>query len=85
LAALLTGIISSMSMTDKVRQAIAAMRSLPSDQQEMVARAILDSAAQDEEWQLTDEQIAEVQRRTVNSSRKLFSIAEARCLRHLGA
>jgi hypothetical protein len=36
------------------------------------------SAAQDEEWQLTDEQIAEVQRRTVNPSRKLFSIAEAR-------
>jgi len=66
-----------MNMTDKVRQAIESLRTLPGAQQQARARAILDDAAQDDEWQLTDEQIAEVQRRTV-ASRKIFSIAEAR-------
>jgi len=65
-------------MSDKVRAALETLRRLPDGQQEMLARAILDHAAQDTDWQLSDEQIAEVQRRTVNPSRRLFSVAEAR-------
>jgi hypothetical protein len=46
--------------------------------------ASLDYAAQDDDWQLTDDQVAEVQRRTANRNRRVFSVAEARKrLRHL--
>jgi hypothetical protein len=73
-------------MGSKVREAIEALRSLPDDgQKETAARAILDYAAQDDEWQLTDEQVAEVQRRIANPNRRIFSVAEARRQRHPGA
>jgi hypothetical protein len=71
-------------MASKVREAIEALRSLPDDQKETAARAILDYAAQDDEWQLTVEQVAEVQRRIANPDRRIFSVAEARRLRHPG-
>jgi len=73
-------------MPSKVSEAIEVLRSLPGDQQEAVARSILDYAAQDDEWQLTDDQVAEVQRRTANRNRRVFSVAEARRrTRHLDA
>jgi hypothetical protein len=65
-------------MLDKLRDAIRFLSSLPDDQQQRVARVILDRAAWDDEWKLSDEQIADVQSRTVSSSRRSFSIAEAR-------
>jgi len=65
-------------MPDKLRDAIRFLSSLAGDRQQRVARVILDRAAWDDEWKLSDEQIADVQSRTVGPSRKLFSIAEAR-------
>lgn len=74
------------AMPNKVSEAIGVLRSLQGDQQEAVARTILDYAAQDDEWQLTDEQVAEVQHRIANRNRQLFSVAQARKrLRHLDA
>jgi Domain of unknown function (DUF4111) len=52
---------STRAVYSKVRAAIEALRSLPDDQKEMAARAILNYAAQDDEWKLTDEQVVEVQ------------------------
>ena len=65
-------------MPNKLRDPIRFLSSLPEDQQQRLARVILDRAAWDDEWQLSDEQIADVQSRMVSPSRKLFSIAEAR-------
>jgi hypothetical protein len=73
-------------MTDEVKEAIEVLRNLPDEKQHIAARAILDFAAEDDRWQLTDEQVAEVERRRANPKRKFLSVAEARKrLRHLGA
>lgn len=47
-------------MTDEVKEAIHVLRNLPNDQQHTVARAILDYAAQDDLYRLTDYERAEV-------------------------
>ena len=65
-------------MPDKLRDAIRSLRNLSFEQQQILARDILDRAAQDEEWTLSDEQIADVQRRAGNPRRRLFSISETR-------
>ena len=73
-------------MPNKAKEAIEALRSLPDDQQQTVARTILDYAAYDDEWQPSDEQLAEVQRLIANPNRRSFSLAEARRRsRHLDA
>ena len=48
-------------MTRRVEEAIEVLRDLPEDQQETVARAILDYASQDDGvYHLTDEERSEV-------------------------
>ena len=47
-------------MTDEVKEAINALRNLPDDKQHTVARAILDYAADDELYRLSDYERAEV-------------------------
>jgi hypothetical protein len=72
-------------MTNKVKEAIEVLRSLPEDDQDTVAAAIIDFASHDERPTLSDEQVAEVERRIANPNRKFVSTSEARKrLRHFG-
>jgi predicted transcriptional regulator len=47
-------------MTDEVKEAINILRNLPDEKQHTVARAILDYAADDEIYRLSDYERAEV-------------------------
>jgi hypothetical protein len=72
-------------MTNKVKEAIEVLRSLPEDDQDTVAAAIIDFASRDEHLTLSDEQVAEVERRIAKPNRTFVSIPEARKrLRHFG-
>lgn len=73
------------AMTKKLETAIKALSNLPNDEQEMAAQAIIDYASHDGGIHLTDEQVAEVNRRLKNPHRKHLTVAEVRNrLRHYG-
>jgi hypothetical protein len=69
-------------MTKMMREAIAALRELPEDRQEVLARAILDFASDDEEvYHLTDEErsevragLAEIERGEIASEREVSTV-----------
>jgi len=61
---------------DKRRYAVKVLRGLPADEQETAARAIIDYGAHDDEPQLTDKQVAEIERRIANPDRRFLSLAE---------
>jgi predicted transcriptional regulator len=48
-------------MTSAMKEALAVLRDLPEDRQETVARAILDYAANDDVYHLSDDERNEVQ------------------------
>jgi len=65
-------------MTKLLDEAIRRVEQLPEGEQNAAAGALLDYVAHMREIRLTDEQIAEVQRRISDPNRKLLSLAEAR-------
>lgn len=72
-------------MTEKLETAIKALSNLPNDEQEIAAQAIIDYASHDGGVHLTDEQVAEVNRRLKNPHRKHLTVSEVRTrLRHYG-
>ena len=72
-------------MTKLLEEAVKVLRELPDDQQEAAARAIINYGADDDEIQLSDEQVAEIERRIANPNRKFISLAELdKRIRHLG-
>jgi hypothetical protein len=74
-------------MTKLLQDAIERIKELPESRQDQLARALIDVAEHDQnEYQLTDEQVEEVRRRRANPNRKFVSVVEARKrLRHFGA
>lgn len=73
-------------MTNKVKQAIEVLQALPADAQERAAEAIIDyGESHAGGWHLTDEQVAEVERRFADPNPKYLSLTEVRKrLRHFG-
>jgi uncharacterized membrane protein YccC len=64
-------------MSKLVHDAVEMLMAMPEDQQDNVARAILDySARYDEDLQLSGEQLAELERRIAEPNRKLISLSE---------
>ena len=62
-----------------VRQVFERVRSWPEERQEEAAHVLLEMEAQDaSSYRLTDEQLAEVQRRRAKDDPKLVSLADAR-------
>ena len=73
-------------MTSKIAQAWAELQKLPADEQDVAADAILDYAAGHRGVELSDEQVAEVERRLAEPNPKALTITEFRArLRKLGA
>ena len=73
-------------MTGKIEQAWTELMKLPEAEQEVAADAILDYASGGRGASLSDEQVAEVERRLAEPSPKTLSITEFRArLRKLGA
>lgn len=73
-------------MTNAVKQAIEVLQGLPEVERERAAQVIIEyGASQDEKWQLTDEQVAEVERRLSQPKQKHMSLNEVRkSLRRFG-
>jgi hypothetical protein len=73
-------------MTNKVKEAIEALQALPDDKAERIADAVIDAAAaNDKEYQLSDEQVREIERRLADPSPRYITLAELRKrLRSLG-
>ena len=72
-------------MTNLLEEAVKVLRKLPDDRQEAAARAIINYGADDDDVQLSDEQVAEIERRVANPNRKFISLAELdKRIRHLG-
>jgi hypothetical protein len=72
-------------MTHLLEEAVRVLRELPDDRQEAAARAIINYGADDDDVQLSDEQVAEIERRITNPNRKFISLAELdKRIRHLG-
>jgi len=73
-------------MSNLVEDAVKVLRALPDDVQAAAARAIIDyGAGQDDDLQLSDEQVAEVERRMSDPNRSVLSLNEVRDrLRHFG-
>lgn len=69
-------------MSDLLDKAIAKVRQLPADEQEAAAFALMDYLDHRHAFRLTDEQLAEVDRRIADSDRKFVSYQDAR--RRLG-
>ena len=73
-------------MPSKVSEAIEVLRSLPGDQQEAVARSILDYAAQDDECSSPMTKSRKFSAAQQIGTEEFFSVAEARRrTRHLDA
>jgi hypothetical protein len=73
------------SMTKLLEEAVRVLRDLPEDRQEAAARAILNYGADEDEAQLSDEDVVEIERRIANPNRKFISLAELdKRIRHLG-
>ncbi|HEV8695154.1 MAG TPA: hypothetical protein VGQ93_13370 [Lysobacter sp.] len=72
-------------MTNLLEEAVKVLRELPDDRQEAAARAIIDYGANDDDAQLSDEQVAEIERRIAAANRKFISLAELdKRIRRLG-
>jgi hypothetical protein len=72
-------------MTNLLEEAVKVLRELSDDRQEAAARAIINYGADDDEIQLSDEQVAEIERRIANPDRKFISLAELdKRIRRLG-
>lgn len=73
-------------MSNLIEDAVTVLRGLPDDVQEAAARAIIDyDAGLDEDLRLSDDQVAEVERRMADPNRAFMSLDEARNrLRHFG-
>ena len=73
-------------MENLIEDAVRVLRGLPDDLQATAARAIIDyGACYDDDIQLSDEQVAEVERRMANPNRQFLSLSEVRNrLRHYG-
>ena len=72
-------------MTNLLEEAVKVLRELPDDRQEAAARAIINYGADDDEIQLSDEQVAEIERRIANPNRRFISLGElGKRVRHLG-
>lgn len=66
-------------MSTLIEDAVRVLRELPEDVQEAAARAILNyGAGHDEDLQLSDEQVAEVERRMADPNRAFLSLPEVR-------
>jgi len=66
-------------MTKLVEDAVRVLRELPDDMQAAAARAIMDyGAASDDDVQLTDQQVAEVERRIADPNRQFLSLSQVR-------
>ena len=73
-------------MTGKIEQAWTELLKLPQDEQEVAADAILDYASGGRGISLSDEQVAEVNRRLAEPNPKTLTITEFRArLRKLNA
>jgi hypothetical protein len=73
-------------MTGKIEQAWTELLKLPEDEQEVAADAILDYASGGRGISLSDEQVAEVNRRLAEPNPKTLTITEFRArLRKLNA
>jgi hypothetical protein len=59
-------------MSNLIDGAVKVLRGLADDQQATAARAIINHGAYEDELQLTDEQVAEIQRRMANPDRKIY-------------
>ena len=70
----------------KVEEAIEVLQKLPAEKARMFADAIIDAATpRAEDMQLSDEQVAEIERRMANPSPKFITLAEAQArLQKLG-
>ena len=68
------GIIIAMSTL--LEEAVKVLRGLPDNRQEVAARAIINYGTDDDDVQLSDEQVAEIERRMRNPNRKFISLAE---------
>ena len=65
-------------MIKKLEKALAKLKSLPEHDQEVAAEAILDYAAGAAGPRLTDDQLAEVERRLADPKPSFISLAEVR-------
>ena len=73
-------------MNGKIEQAWAELMKLPDEEQEVAADAILDYTSGGRGIELSDEQVAEVERRLTDPNPKTLTITEFRArLRKLGA
>jgi putative addiction module component (TIGR02574 family) len=63
---------------NKLNDAWQALQKLPAEEQERVADAILDLAARPHGLQLTDEQVAEVKRRMLDTDEPTLTPEEVR-------
>jgi putative addiction module component (TIGR02574 family) len=61
---------------NKIDEAWQALKKLPPEEQERMADAILNYAAQTPEVHLTDEQVAEVRRRLQDKNAKTITLEE---------
>ena len=73
-------------MTKLVDDAVRVLRELPENVQAVAARAIIEyGAGYDDDVALTDEQVAEVERRMADPNRNFLSLSDTRNrLRHFG-
>jgi hypothetical protein len=73
-------------MTNLIWEAIEVLKDMPEDRQEAVARAIINYASDDDAVQLSDDQVAEIERRVANPDRRFISLQDLdKRLRRLGA
>ncbi len=73
-------------MSKKIEQAWIELLKLPEDEQDVAADAILDYTSGGRGISLSDEQVAEVNRRLTEMNPKILTITEFRArLRQLGA
>jgi hypothetical protein len=72
-------------MIKLVQEAIEVLKEMPEERQQTVARAIINYGTEDDDLRLTDEQVAEIERRLANPDRKFISLHELdKRIRHLG-
>lgn len=62
-------------MTKLLQDAIDRLREWPEDRQDQVARALIEAADVDADYQLTDEQVATIEHRRARSNRTFVSVA----------
>jgi hypothetical protein len=65
-------------MSNLVEDAVRILRDLPEDVQAAAARAIIDYGAGYDDVALSDDQVAEVERRIANPNRNFLSLSDTR-------